>query len=47
MADAGRRAMFSMRRRARELGACSVEQQSLLFDVFVRPVLYPVLHPAK
>ena len=39
MADAGRRAMFSMRRRARELGACSVEQQSLLFDVFVRPVL--------
>jgi hypothetical protein len=31
--------MFAMRRRAFELGACSVEQQCMLFDVFVKPVL--------
>ena len=31
--------MFAMRRRAFELGACSVEQQLLLFDIFVSPVL--------
>jgi hypothetical protein len=31
--------MFAMRRRAWELGACTVEQQCLLFDMFVTPVL--------
>ena len=31
--------MHAMRRRAWELGACSVEQQCMLFDVFVTPVL--------
>ena len=39
LAIAGRHAMFAMRRRAFELGACSVEQQLLLFDIFVSPVL--------
>jgi hypothetical protein len=39
LAKAGRQAMFAMRRRAFELGACSVEQQCMLFDVFVKPVL--------
>ncbi len=39
LADAGRRAMFAMRRRAWELGASSVAQQCSLFDVFVTPVL--------
>jgi hypothetical protein len=39
LAKAGRQAMFAMRRRARELGACTVEQQCMLFDVFVKPVL--------
>ncbi|KAL4440102.1 hypothetical protein ABPG75_003103 [Micractinium tetrahymenae] len=39
LAKAGRQAMFAMRRRAFELGACSVEQQCMLFDVFVTPVL--------
>ena len=39
LARAGRQAMFAMRRRARELGACLVEQQLMLFDVFVKPVL--------
>lgn len=39
LARAGRRAMHAMRRRAWELGACSVEQQCSLFDVFVTPVL--------
>ncbi|KAI3433279.1 hypothetical protein D9Q98_003098 [Chlorella vulgaris] len=39
LAKAGRQAMFAMRRRAWELGACLVEQQCMLFDVFVKPVL--------
>ena len=39
LAKAGRQAMFAMRRRAWELGARSVEQQCLLFDIFVQPVL--------
>ena len=39
LARAGRQAMFAMRRRAWELGACSVQQQCALFDVFVTPVL--------
>lgn len=39
LARAGRQAMFAMRRRAWELGACSIEQQCSLFDVFVKPVL--------
>jgi hypothetical protein len=39
LATAGRHAMFAMRRRAFELGACSVEQQLMLFDIFVTPVL--------
>jgi hypothetical protein len=39
LARAGRQAMFAMRRRAWELGAYSVEQQCLLFDTFVTPVL--------
>ena len=39
LATAGRQAMFAMRRRAWELGACTVEQQCRLFDVFVTPVL--------
>jgi len=39
LAKAGRQAMFAMRRRAFELGACTVEQQCMLFDVFVKPVL--------
>jgi hypothetical protein len=39
LAQAGRQAMFAMRRRAWELGACTVEQQCLLFDMFVTPVL--------
>jgi len=43
LARAGRQAMFAMRRRARELGACLVEQQLMLFDVFVKPVLSYVL----
>ncbi|KAL4852646.1 LINE-1 retrotransposable element ORF2 protein [Chlorella vulgaris] len=39
LAKAGRQAMFAVRRRAWELGACLVEQQCMLFDVFVKPVL--------
>ena len=39
LAGAGRQAMFATRRRAFELGACTVEQQCMLFDVFVTPVL--------
>ena len=39
LARAGRQAMFATRRRAWELGCCSVEQQCMLFDVFVTPVL--------
>ena len=39
LATAGKGAMFSMRRRARELGVCLPEQQSMLFDIFVKPVL--------
>jgi hypothetical protein len=39
LAKAGRQAMFAMRRRAWELGACLPEQQCMLFDVFVKPVL--------
>ncbi len=39
LAKAGQRAMFAMRRRAWELGVSSVEQQCMLFDVFVKPVL--------
>jgi hypothetical protein len=39
LAKAGRQALFAMRRRARELGACLVEHQCMLFDVFVKPVL--------
>ena len=39
LAAAGRKAYFAMRRRAWELGACSPETQSMLFDVFVKPVL--------
>src|SRR4029079_19520409 len=39
LARAGRQAMFAMRRRAWELGACLVEQRCMLFDLFVKPVL--------
>eukprot|EP00887_Chlorella_sp_A99_P008193 scaffold12.g8193.t1 len=39
LAAAGQRALFAMRRRARELGASLPEQQCRLFDIFVRPVL--------
>jgi len=39
LARVGRGAMFAMRRRAWELGAYSVEQQCMLFDTFVTPVL--------
>ena len=39
LALAGRKAFFAMRRRAFELGACSVEQQCMLFDTLVKPVL--------
>lgn len=39
LAGAGRQAMFAMRRRAFELGANSVEQQCMLFDTFVTPIL--------
>ena len=39
LARAGRQAMFAMRRRAWELGTCSIEQQLSLFDIFVQPVL--------
>jgi reverse transcriptase-like protein len=39
LARAGRQAMFATRRRAWELGCCTVEQQCALFDVFVTPVL--------
>ena len=39
LAKAGQRAMFAMRRRAFELGVTSVEQQCMLFDIFVKPVL--------
>lgn len=39
LARAGRQALFAMRRRAWELGACTVQQQCQLFDLFVKPVL--------
>jgi hypothetical protein len=39
LAQAGQQALFAMRRRARELGACLVEQQLQLFDLFVTPIL--------
>lgn len=39
LAVAGRKAMFATRRRAWELGACLVEHQCMLFDIFVKPVL--------
>ena len=39
LAEAGKRAMFATRRRAWELGACALEHQLQLFDIFVRPVL--------
>ena len=39
LAAAGRRALFAVRRRARELGACAVEHQLQLFDIFVQPIL--------
>ena len=39
LATAGRHALHAMRRRAKELGACTVEQQCSLFDIFVKPVL--------
>ena len=37
LAQAGQQALFAMRRRARELGACLVEHQLQLFDLFVTP----------
>lgn len=39
LATAGRHAMHAMLRRAKELGACTVQQQCSLFDTFVKPVL--------
>lgn len=39
LAKAGRRALLAMRRRAWELGTASVQHQSQLFDIFVKPVL--------
>jgi hypothetical protein len=39
LALSGRKALFAMRRRAFELGATSVEQQCMLFDTLVKPVL--------
>ena len=39
LAKAGKQALFAMRRRAWELGACLVEQQLQLFDILVQPVL--------
>ena len=39
LATAGRQALFAMRRRASELGVCLPEQQGMLFDIFVKPVL--------
>ncbi len=39
LAAAGRRALLAVRRRAWELGACAVEHQLQLFDIFVQPIL--------
>ncbi|MGV2337609.1 MAG UNVERIFIED_CONTAM: hypothetical protein LVR18_27195 [Planctomycetaceae bacterium] len=39
LAEAGRRALFAVRRRAWELGAAAVGHQLQLFDIFVKPVL--------
>ena len=39
LAAAGKRALLAVRRRAWELGACAVEHQLQLFDIFVQPIL--------